>query len=193
MRGKACRRSPQPSGCGDHPRMCGEKRPLFCRGLALAGSPPHVRGKDIRVEGMTAKERITPACAGKSRDAHRAQDCSRDHPRMCGEKTLYIGIGRTVVGSPPRVRGKGARPEGDPPLSGITPACAGKSAGCQSRRQGIQDHPRMCGEKLRIRPRTLFGFRITPACAGKSIACRVVERFTWDHPRMCGEKTKKIP
>ena len=25
VRGKACRRSPQPSGCGDHPRMCGEK------------------------------------------------------------------------------------------------------------------------------------------------------------------------
>ena len=136
--------------------------------LKNSGSPPHVRGKACR---------RSPQPSG----------CG-DHPRMCGEKTLYIGIGRTVVGSPPRVRGKGARPEGDPPLSGITPACAGKSAGCQSRRQGIQDHPRMCGEKLRIRPLTLFGFRITPACAGKSIACRVVELFTWDHPRMCGEK-----
>ena len=42
------RRPSRPSGCigGDHPRMCGEKSAAALSGVTLAGSPPHVRGKD---------------------------------------------------------------------------------------------------------------------------------------------------
>ena len=49
-----------------------------------------MRGKDIRVDGMTAKERITPAYAGKSRSQPRTAAFHRDHPRVCGEKTKKI-------------------------------------------------------------------------------------------------------
>ena len=34
------------SATGDHPRMCGEKVLVCVRVHDIAGSPPHVRGKD---------------------------------------------------------------------------------------------------------------------------------------------------
>ena len=93
------------------------------------------------------------------------------------------------------------------PLTGITPACAGKTlrrtAGPDQRR----DHPRMCGKdptpcrKMHgtlgspphVRERhegtaeRLCEFRITPACAGKTNGGFVSVDQDKDHPRMCGK------
>ena len=93
-------------------------------------------------------------------------------------------------------------------LLGITPAYAGKSKFCLSVCTVVWDHPRVCGEKLRVCP----GFkdpkgspprmrgkvtswqdfvsskRITPAYAGKSLAVSVLCGVGRDHPRVCGEK-----
>ena len=91
------------------------------------GSPPRVRGKDGLFSASFTGFRITPACAGKSRDRPRLHHGSGDHPRVCGEKAVRVIVTMDFTGSPPRVRGK------DPLLSfyigvgGITPACAGKS------------------------------------------------------------------
>ena len=49
----------------DHPRMCGEKYHISFIPFGLSGSPPHVRGKGIRLVVLFATLRITPACAGK--------------------------------------------------------------------------------------------------------------------------------
>ena len=115
----------------------------------------------------------------------------KDHPRMCGEK-------------PERLFGAGDR-------SWITPACAGKSTGCQNRRQSVQDHPRMCGEKQRsaesvtipmgspphvrgkdrLWQKRFHEVGITPACAGKRRAQDRQDPPRGDHPRMCGEKWLK--
>ena len=43
--GKSCSSLPRFARCGDHPRMCGEKRFLVNLLHCLLGSPPHVRGK----------------------------------------------------------------------------------------------------------------------------------------------------
>ena len=51
---------------GDHPRMCGEKAPRGGRLEKWAGSPPHVRGKEVPAGMDRDLARITPACAGKS-------------------------------------------------------------------------------------------------------------------------------
>ena len=100
------------------------------------------------------------------------------------------------------------------PLSGtgITPAYAGK------REEGIQehnhheDHPRLCGEKVRrsMAARLLAGSPppmrgkgsmveitcckagITPAYAGKSHIQKTSNAEKWDHPRLCGEKTALV-
>ena len=50
----------------DHPRMCGEKCHSRFFIASVEGSPPHVRGKGHRRKSSACKQRITPACAGKS-------------------------------------------------------------------------------------------------------------------------------
>ena len=175
---------------GDHPRVCGEKYFVTLPGFSVAGSPPRVRGKAYEDSGFTPAERITPACAGKS----------REHPH----KT------RQDVGSPPRVRGKVFNTRPKKCDRRITPACAGKSVTYVCRDRRGWDHPRVCGEKSifrrqraqhlgsppRVRGKGLDNvlfwtrMRITPACAGKSRAWPGTTPCRRDHPRVCGEKPR---
>ena len=150
--------------------MCGEK---CCSGSSCSprtGSPPHVRGKVKSASGKSAGSGITPACAGK-----------RDRTTL---KHMYL------QGSPPHVRGKAALQPAGCFHNGITPACAGKSPRLPRWYRNDRDHPRMCGEKIRLplpawkisgSPPHVRGkdavavtgcieLRITPACAGKRMA-----------------------
>ena len=112
--------------CRDHPRVCGEKTKkgdLTCR---LIGSPPRVRGKVAGNGRSVEDERITPACAGKSHLRLGGRQAGEGHPRVCGEKIQDTPKHVGVTGSPPRVRGKGARSFMTRQRNRITPACAGK-------------------------------------------------------------------
>ena len=51
----------------DHPRICGEKPLEEHGGAVITGSPPHMRGKDIRGVVQNVLFGITPAYAGKRR------------------------------------------------------------------------------------------------------------------------------
>ena len=85
--GKRLRQISSASKNRDHPRVCGEK---VCRARSIKlrkGSPPRVRGKASPFRGLSALYGITPACAGK-RETSKCRDCrSKDHPRVCGEKS----------------------------------------------------------------------------------------------------------
>ena len=90
----------------------------------------------------------------------------------------------------------------------ITPAYAGKRILCHCSCHSLQDHPRLCGEKLfggwdaSIRAGSpppmrgkgedssgsYFGTGITPAYAGKSMYECKERPLCRDHPRLCGEK-----
>ena len=127
---------------------------------------------------------------------------------MCGEKGGVIRMLVEVAGSPPRVRGKGCGYHFLPPLSRITPACAGKRRPTTMKIQASQDHPRVCGEKgnssiagrqstgspPRVRGKGLLALHgrgctgITPACAGKRHCIHASIMSCEDHPRVCGEK-----
>ena len=136
----------------DHPRVCGEKH---CGGACEwrhVGSPPRVRGKANYEIGRNISDGITPACAGKSCRRSRRRPSSRDHPRVCGEKSRGWQDMMHILGSPPRVRGKDGTVYHTLPWTGITPACAGKSGHPHHLRRGNQDHPRVCGEKSWVRP-----------------------------------------
>ena len=130
------------------------------------------------------------------------------------------------------MRGKGLLLLSVPVRSGITPAYAGKSkilatnskifkgspppmrgkvsfASCSF--ASFRDHPRLCGEKPKMRvlqmpvtgsPPPMRGKdweqyndlildRITPAYAGKRKAILELRRCGKDHPRLCGEKEMK--
>ena len=114
----------------DHPRLCGEKFSIFPRRHFKTGSPPPMRGKDEVLRNFITDMRITPAYAGKSLplefDAYR----SKDHPRLCGEKTAFRTSTAFTSGSPPPMRGKA--PAYDPKQANnrITPAYAGKRLKC---------------------------------------------------------------
>ena len=159
------------------------------------------------------KRGITPACAGKRAEVIDSSDDSWDHPRVCGEKTDHAPRPLPPAGSPPRVRGKAGIPDSPQRIPGITPACAGKSAGAASGSVRHEDHPRVCGEKKatplmygstmgsppRVRGKApdwsflCWCDRITPACAGKRNFVIVLVAFKWDHPRVCGEKLTQRP
>ena len=111
----------------DHPRLCGEKR---CTGNFSGhddGSPPPMRGKVKPFLCPLCHKGITPAYAGKSALPCQQHSPMRDHPRLCGEKSVYIPKSDASAGSPPPMRGKVDRDFHISVCFRITPAYAGKS------------------------------------------------------------------
>ena len=127
---------------------------------------------------------------------------------MGGEKFFKTIIFGCSLGSPPRGRGK---VDTDCILNRterITPAWAGKSCFGEVCVDGLEDHPRVGGEKMRASPRRTYLLgspprgrgkglqswlirkltRITPAWAGKSGRAAFDGVGWWDHPRVGGEK-----
>ena len=192
----------------DHPRMCGEKVAMVTTAVSTPGSPPHVRGKELRVETCFADNGITPACAGKSNLFVFRRIEPKDHPRVCGEKLYTPCVIAPNVGSPPRMRGKGCNLARGVRPDRITPAYAGKSEYRSFFPARPWDHPRVCGEKNgnydtqacgggsppRMRGKgglgqnARFKARITPAYAGKRHSPCMRGTCPRDHPRVCGEK-----
>ena len=171
-----------------------------------------MRGKGQTGKPCTLRARITPAHAGKRWAYPCGRRPCRDHPRTCGEKDLNPIPPALVSGSPPHMRGKvGQLPE-IVVVIGITPAHAGKSIPAGKHPGSRWDHPRTCGEKLRITRldaflegspphmrgkvfllplfQTIHG--ITPAHAGKSNFFLAFSLLLWDHPRTCGEKSGNL-
>ena len=72
----------------DHPRVCGEKGKYFIYVKRNQGSPPRMRGKVKNSPAAGVRGRITPAYAGKSCSFVQMAVVARDHPRVCGEKTI---------------------------------------------------------------------------------------------------------
>ena len=167
-----------------------------------------MRGKVILRLRTPTRTGITPAYAGKRAAAVHPDSAPRDHPRVCGEKTLMRLVRFAVLGSPPRMRGKDADAERGCERGGITPAYAGKRKRNRQSNRRNRDHPRVCGEKFssfsdssavkgsppRMRGKAnsydylALNKGITPAYAGKSSPKRSKNHETRDHPRVCGEK-----
>ena len=206
--GKSCHSSPDTAWQRDHPRLCGEKIVPNVEAITSAGSPPPMRGKAEAFAVADFFVGIPPAYAGKSTFCTKSVCFSWDHPRLCGEKSSNFPIVFAFSGSPPPMRGKvGLIVAGIAALR-ITPAYAGKSRRKFPRSCTVQDHPRLCGEKLLpvvlaakcegspppMRGKAymvdiLFHLqRITPAYAGKRTCGSGERREVRDHPRLCGEK-----
>ena len=192
----------------DHPRAGGEKSAHRIKPDAAQGSPPRRRGKVGPHTARKVAAGITPAQAGKSRHVRQQLETIEDHPRAGGEKDYWGGVAAGVRGSPPRRRGKDWLCNESAPLSGITPAQAGKRFCKEIAPPSVEDHPRAGGEKTwthckpsmtlgsppRRRGKELpfVGFQphtgITPAQAGKSCGRASPRAQKGDHPRAGGEK-----
>ena len=174
----------------------------------MGGSPPRGRGKAAHAAVRPCWLRITPAWAGKRGHALKRTVCTKDHPRVGGEKPSGHPQAGYSLGSPPRGRGKAPVLSPRDSWKWITPAWAGKRLFKLYLFSCFGDHPRVGGEKhlLPVRigsaqgspPRgrgkvppcqlVIFGWRITPAWAGKRWAESTFDRKRRDHPRVGGEK-----
>ena len=125
--GKTWRSPTQPPIQGDHPRACGENNCPPILAALIKGSPPRMRGKLDFFEKMLYKIRITPAHAGKTIPQLRHAAMLQDHPRACGENPSNASILLSVIGSPPRMRGKLIKLGFCDYFPRITPAHAGKT------------------------------------------------------------------
>ena len=131
----------------DHPRVGGEKHRGFCCLCNSVGSPPRGRGKDLRQLREARERGITPAWAGKSKIKEIVPELFQDHPRVGGEKQKLQSTRITLIGSPPRGRGKVSAAISIAFLIRITPAWAGKSESRGQSAAAPRDHPRVGGEK----------------------------------------------
>ena len=86
-----------------------------------------MRGKEAKDRAKTFWGGITPAYAGKSITMAMLVTSGKDHPRLCGEKSMVEAILCFLSGSPPPMRGKDQPAPRQPCLFRITPAYAGKS------------------------------------------------------------------
>ena len=107
-----------------------------------------MRGKAVNIDYALLHGRITPAYAGKSLVHTLLFQYHEDHPRLCGEKALRLGLLDLLLGSPPPMRGKDQFLPVNFHNFRITPAYAGKRNEMALRYGFFKDHPRLCGEKF---------------------------------------------
>ena len=157
--GKTLRATSELRGVRDHPRACGENSRNLRYGLKSPGSPPRMRGKRNATCPGRRQSGITPAHAGKTGGREYQPDYQWDHPRACGENWIVSARSSSLLGSPPRMRGKHRIFCVHLVKPGITPAHAGKTPVFHIHVIGHRDHPRACGENV-------FPLRISPAVAG---------------------------
>ena len=151
----------------DHPRVCGEKSHFRCAAASCEGSPPRMRGKEPICISMFCRFGITPAYAGKRGRSQANMGRCEDHPRVCGEKAATFRAVWVPRGSPPRMRGKDAGCLVHHEKHRITPAYARKRAAASFHPGTIQDHPRVCGEKLDALVMAVFFAGSPPRMRGK--------------------------
>ena len=160
-----------------------------------------MRGKAHAVIKHKRSLGITPACAGKRLRLGCRKSETKDHPRVCGEKTGVSLSDTATWGSPPRVRGKVCNQQVTKFKLGITPACAGKrprlpffeifggeKARCTAGIFPVSGSPSRVRGKENVDTYKRRHSRITPACAGKRQLALVTNVPNRDHPRVCGEK-----
>ena len=151
----------------DHPRRCGENDVRLRKFDPVPGSPPQVRGKQVRTRTNAFCNRITPAGAGKTCLCWALRRNYWDHPRRCGENDRSHVKMRCCIGSPPQVRGKLGMAGFGIDTSRITPAGAGKTKCVCLPAAQPPDHPRRCGENPERAFCCPFGLGSPPQVRGK--------------------------
>ena len=198
---------------GDHPRVCGEHRPVSESAQTLLGSSPRMRGTPAAWPARSASKWIIPAYAGNTICRFRSNRDRRDHPRVCGEHCGVCGAYFSCLGSSPRMRGTPGVDGQWRVAPGIIPAYAGNTPTFPWSTTAARDHPRVCGEHVqnalgrfnvagsspRMRgthARNRSGRRnprIIPAYAGNTCSRRQLRPCRRDHPRVCGEHPSLKP
>ena len=70
------------------------------------GTSPRMRGKREKKKRRREASRNIPAYAGKTIFGGIAEWSQREHPRVCGENSLFFVLNCVCCGTSPRMRGK---------------------------------------------------------------------------------------
>ena len=188
--------------------MCGERELTACDAEYPPGSSPRVRGTLRILLAKAGQERFIPACAGNALPFPDEVPGSAVHPRVCGERQNRRDAANQSVGSSPRVRGTLLFPDIDDKAVRFIPACAGNAITDIPRFPKAAVHPRVCGERSRMKlisscmcgssPRVRgtqaiyrragLLHRFIPACAGNALVKPAGAFQIAVHPRVCGER-----
>ena len=151
-----------------------------------------MRGELCRIGRCGGVERITPAYAGRTLDHGGCADRLQDHPRVCGENPSPSSSFPWPAGSPPRMRGEPPPLGKSGPSTRITPAYAGRTRVGRSIPARKMDHPRVCGENVRLRRSRAGSVGSPPRMRGELSAGEPPVVIMPDHPRVCGENRASI-
>ena len=103
--GNTIKKRHYPTALGDHPRLRGEYLSSMRGGYCQRGSPPLARGIRLLDLSEVNGQRITPACAGNTKDGLYIEHAGGDHPRLRGEYLEWQNTKLSNLGSPPLARG----------------------------------------------------------------------------------------
>ena len=122
-------RVPRWYGAGNpaHPRSRGENKPWKPLTLRSEGSSPLTRGKPWPSARQSARGRLIPAHAGKTRITTGRTCVMTAHPRSRGENSSRAKAWTSPSGSSPLTRGKPDNRTGVREGPGLIPAHAGKT------------------------------------------------------------------
>ena len=134
----------------DHPRVCGEHLSTVKANESVKGSSPRMRGTHCKKSYYKGGKGIIPAYAGNTVDYHVWNVSFWDHPRVCGEHSVWFEFGTKCQGSSPRMRGTHIRRNLPRTACGIIPAYAGNTSVQNVGQFAVWDHPRVCGEHCKI-------------------------------------------
>ena len=155
----------------------------------------------------------SPRMRGKRKQSCGLRPPAPEHPRVCGENSIWRSSAIALAGTSPRMRGKQAfKAHQDGRVRNIS-AYAGKTNGGKTSTSGTTEHPRVCGEnsnnavhvsatpgtspRMRGKPgpyRPLPRPRGNiPAYAGKTMAPAIMGVVGAEHPRVCGENCAGSP
>ena len=130
----------------DHPRACGEHHYLLQDDITSEGSSPRLRGAQRGRHVIVDGHGIIPALAGSTDASGNPIGTQKDHPRACGEHSMYSDALLSSAGSSPRLRGAPHHAGNNALDGGIIPALAGSTPRYAPPHPETRDHPRACGE-----------------------------------------------
>ena len=134
-----------------HPRMRGERGHCAEAACLDGGSSPHARGTQVSGRPDRMAMRFIPACAGNATNAAQLRLQRAVHPRMRGERLPPLPAAPGRTGSSPHARGTPTESTCSHPSSRFIPACAGNAMGQKRDAEHPAVHPRMRGERNRVR------------------------------------------
>ena len=173
-----------------HPRSRGENLLLVLPSGSIQGSSPLTRGKRRARHSCSARRRLIPAHAGKTRVALNQAPFARAHPRSRGENFVRSRARLIGLGSSPLTRGKHDRELRRRHVPGLIPAHAGKTLTPAGQLVIDGGSSPLTRGKLPISYPKLGPSGLIPAHAGKTRARSSRLSSARAHPRSRGENMR---